>query len=158
MNEANAKPKDFIRKLGAAEKGFLDLSDAKISLIASALFISSKLPILESHVTWACRRLMTSHPLLRMRIASLDGELWWREMEKLEPDVRVSEGGDWQEVYSQTADETYDNETGPLWRVTFLPEVTSEYQDEQLEHHVVLVLGFNHTIIDGTGITQHLYT
>ena len=148
-----APPSDYVQRLTLVDQFELQVNDLALYIIASVVFIDSRQPINAEHVTWALRRLMATHPLLRMRVGVLRGEWWWREMAACEPEVRVDTSRDWQEVFSRQTDERFDMERGPLWRVTLMPDVTSDYHDASsgLPHHCCLVMAFDHAIIDGTG-------
>ena len=78
---------------------------------------------------------MMRHPLLRMRVTSHRGELYWQEMDDVTPDVRVQETNAWNAVFEDTILERHRIDTGPLWRVTLLPDVTSEFSDKDFKLH-----------------------
>ena len=119
--------------------------------IGMVVFVSTDAPLTREHLHSATKRLMMRHPLLRMRVTRYRGELYWQEMDDVTPDVRVQETNDWNAVFEDTILERHRIDTGPLWRVTLLPDVTSEFSDKDFKHHAALVFGFSHSIIDGQG-------
>ena len=123
--------------------------------IGMVVFVSTDAPLTREHLHSATKRLMMRHPLLRMRVTRYGGELYWQEMNNVTPDVRVQETNDWSTVYEDTVLEKYRIDTGPLWRVTLLPDVTSEFSDKGFKHHAALVFGFLHSITDGQGEPQY---
>ena len=119
--------------------------------IGMIVFVSTDAPLTREHLHSATKRLMMRHPPLRMRVARHGGELYWQEMDDVTPDVRVQETNAWNAVFEDTILERHRIDTGPLWRVTLLPDVTSKFSDKDFKHHAALVFGFCHSIIDGQG-------
>ena len=144
-------PKGFHRRLGLAERFYVDCHEIGQFNTGMVVFVSTDAPLTREHLQSATKRLMMRHPLLRMRITRYRGECYWQEMDDVTPDVRVQETNDWNTVYEDTVLEKYRIDSGPLWRVTLLPDVTSEFSDKDFKQHAMLVLGFLHSIIDGQG-------
>ena len=139
------------RRLGGQEQMYYECHNMDQYNIGMVVFLSSDHAITRAHLQRVMTRLMTRHPLLRMRVTRCDGELYWQQMDDVTPDVRVQETNDWKGVFEDTIHERYNTNAGPLWRVTLLPDVTSDYMDPDFEHHAVLILGFSHVITDGQG-------
>ena len=148
-------PKGFHRRLGLVEKFYADCNELGLFTTGMVVFVSSDVPLTREHLLSATKRLMMRHPLLRMRITHHRGQRYWQEMDDVRPDVRVQETNDWNTVYEDTVLEKYRIDTGPLWRVTLLPDVTSDFSDNDFKHHAALVLGFLHSITDGQGEFLH---
>ena len=144
-------PKGCCRKLGFQEAEYLECHDLGEFNVGSLVFVSSDCLITKEHLHDVMRRVMLRHPLLRMRVTRYGGELYWQQMDDVTPDVRVQETNDWNAVLEDTMLETYNTESGPLWRLTLLPDVTSDYNDDDYKFHAALVFGFCHCVIDGQG-------
>ena len=82
------------------------------------------------------------------------GEPHWKDMINPQPDLRVDYSTDWQRVFREDVKEVFDASHGPLWRITFMPDVV-EYADVEYEYHAAIVLGMNHAIGDGTGTKKY---
>ena len=148
-------PKGCHRRLGLAEQLYADCHEIGLFITGMVVFVSTDAPLTREHLHSATKRLMMRHPLLRMRVTRYLGERYWQEMDGVTPDVRVQETNDWSTVYEDTVLEKYRIDSGPLWRVTLLPDVTSEFSDKGFKHHAALVFGFLHSITDGQGEPQY---
>ena len=151
LNWFTRPPKGFQRRLGLQERFYADCHEIGQFNTGMIVFVSTDAPLTHEILHSATKRLMMRHPLLRMRVARHDGERYWQEMDDVTPDVRVQETNDWNAAFEDTILEKHRVDTGPLWRVTLLPDVTSEFSDSDFKHHAALVLGFFHSITDGQG-------
>ena len=144
-------PSGLRRRLGLMELFYIECHEFDQFNIGMVVFVSTDAPLTREHLHSATKRLMMRHPPLRMRVARHGGELYWQEMDDVTPDVRVQETNAWNAVFEDTILERHRIDTGPLWRVTLLPDVTSKFSDKDFKHHAALVFGFSHSIIDGQG-------
>ena len=144
-------PNGLHRPFGLMELFYSECHEFDKFNIGMVVFLSTDALLTREHLHSVTKRLMMRHPLLRMRITRYRGERYWKEMDDVTPDVRVQETNDWNTVFEDTVLERYYLDTGPLWRVTLLPDVTSEFSDKDFKHHAALVFGFSHSIIDGQG-------
>jgi len=151
------------RPIGQLEDAWRLAHDMNGSLIlANTLVLRSKKPIQASVVKKAMERLMKRHPMLRMCIKkNPDEDYWLRKMENVHVDLRQLDSEDWRNVMEESLLEKFDVENGPLWRVSFLPNVRYESETESdfinmtsYPHECFCIFAFHHIIIDGTSYSR----
>ena len=92
-----------------------------------------------------------THPLLRMCFKDINGILTWREMDEMKLDIRENMSEDWHSVFANVLKDRYDTGKGPLWSLTLMPNVVSEYHNNSFKYHVALVFGYLHSIANAGG-------
>ena len=145
-NTTNAQ---FWRPLGNTEIIKEKLHHKGIHIISSVVFLSSKRSIQTNVLNSALLTLAQRHPLLRAKIAYENGKAYWQELSEITIDLRVDGTKNWLKCFENNFAEKFNTETGPLWRMTYLPEIMSDFDDGAFEHNCVLVWSFHHAIIDG---------
>ena len=121
--------------------------------LTNALIIRSKQPLGKSLVHEALLRLAKRHPLLRSRIVEDKAKncFYFKPMDVIKVNLSVDESGDWKSIAEEQLRVVHNVESGPLWRVVFLPNTS--YKDEIQSDYVyesACVFGFSHVGIDGT--------
>ena len=139
------------RPLDASEDLTDDVNRSGMMIISSVYFFNSTHEIATRDVRAVLQRLMLVHPLLRMRIVSQSGRKYWKEMTHLEPDLRMTSRSDWRPMVSENSRELFDHENGPLWRVTWIPEVEPVLPDPQRPYSSACVINSTHVVFDGVG-------
>ena len=123
--------------------------------LSNVIFVVSKEPISVPEMTTALTMAGKRHPLLRSRVLEdLDGSLYYEEMKHFHPNFSIDSTSDWKEVYERQLVNLYDSDAGPLWRVTYLPNVTPAYTTDDYQYEYTLVFGFRHDILDGTSYVK----
>ena len=146
------------RPLGIVEKWMRLGHDTDGSrILANTLVLRSKKPITGPVVRKAMQLLMNRHPMLRMCTKKdQDGDYRLQKMGNVHVDLRELDTTDWKTVMEDDLLQKFDGEDGPLWRVTFLPNVRYEPDTEEdtqgitsYPHECICVFGFHHIVIDG---------
>lgn len=124
----------------------------------TVLHINSQVSLDTSLVQRALCLLNERYPPLRMRIhQDSSSNLWFKEMKdksrimfkSLEDNAR-----NWERIFEQESQRSFDTEHGPLWRVTMLQEF---FDPEKRQYENCLVFTFHHIICDG-GAIMALYS
>ena len=119
--------------------------------VCYAFFVSSKEPLTKEKLENAMDVLVNRHPLLRMCICNINNKLTWKPMNSNKSTIYVNTREDVETIISNSLDLEFDLENGPLWSLTLVPDVKSEFQERRFRHHQALVFHSSHTIIDGLG-------
>ena len=146
------------RELDIIESNCIKYDNLGVEQICYIYFISSKNEITKKQLEAAMTILVNRHPLLRMRVFSVNGKYHWKAMENTQVNVRVDKSKDWQLAFSKALEERFETENGPLWSLTLLPNVTSEFfEDDFTWCHAALMFRFSHAIADGMSMLWHFH-
>lgn len=154
---------DFERPIAPVENFWRIAHDSNGSYItAIAMVLRSKKPLEAAVVQKSMELLMKRHPMLRMCIRkNQDGDSCLQKMENVQVDLRQLDAKDWKNAMEESLLEQFDSESGPLWRVTYLPN--AKYEPQTLgvvcdmtshPHECVCIFNFHHIIIDGASCSR----
>ena len=189
-NSKSVLPSDVFLPLHFMQKMILRVQDLCNSPTTSALILQSSQQVSVRHVHKAARNLMKRHRLLRSRIYqpnTSSSEMYFVDMgsDAMERFVVTQiEREDWQTVLENDLLQRFNHEAGPLWSLSFIPNVTyaafqpflkegnkwtnRHYMDHNLttsisddkpqdgETESVLVFSIHHGVADGTYRTRLL--
>ena len=181
-------PVGIIGPLGFKQKLCLRLEDTFGTPISCVLIMQSNQILTLPTIDDAVKHLMARHPLLRARIfqaSKCSSEAYFVDIGSEAINrftVTQVERGDWQTVLENGLSNTFNRETGPLWSVTFIPNVNyrpfqpftkventwrniphssikmtnseTEYSPKLAEFESGLHLTFHHCMTDGTYRTR----
>ena len=125
-------PFGIIRPLDFKQKLYLRLQDTLSSPISCVLIMQSNQLLTLPNIDSAVKHLMARHPLLRACIFQPSGnssEAYFVDMGSDAMSrftVTEVERGDWETILENGLLNIFNVETGPLWSVTFIPNVTYE--------------------------------
>ena len=139
------------RRLGYLEKVFAQEARKGFGNISYALHIQSVEQLTENIIQKALVTLSQKQPLLRMRLGR-EGQwfTYMKEMANFKIDFKTCMSSDWIEVMEDELKPAFDAESGPLWRVRFLPKAT--FGDEPHEKSLLkmcCIFTIHHSIADG---------
>ena len=131
-------------------------------ILASTQVLRSKKPITGPVVRKAMELLMNRHPMLRMCTKKAEnGDYQLQKMANARVDLRELDTNDWKTVMEDSSLEKFDGDSGPLWRVTFLPNaryepVTEEDMPEitSYPHECICVFACHHIVADGSSYAR----
>ena len=139
------------RRLGYLEKVYAQEARKGFGNISYALHIQSVEQLTEDIIQKALLALSQKQPLLRMRLGR-EGQ-WFsymKEMADFKIDFETCMSSNWIEVMEDELKPIFDAESGPLWRVRFLPEAAFPVKPhEKSLHKVCCIFTIHHTIADG---------
>ena len=139
------------RRLGYSEKVFAQDARKGFGNISYALHIQSVEQLNEDIIQKALLALSQKQPLLRMRLGR-EGQ-WFsymKEMADFKIDFKTCMSSNWTEVMEDELKPIFDAESGPLWRVRFLPEAAFCVEPhEKSLLKMCCIFTIHHTIADG---------
>ena len=146
------------RRLGYLEKVFAQEAGKGLGNISYALHIQSVEQLTEDIIQKALLALSQKQPLLRMRLGR-EGQ-WFsymKEMADFKIDFKTCMSSNWTEVMEDELKPIFDAESGPLWRVRFLPEAAFPVEPhEKSSLKVCCIFTIHHAIADGISCS-HLF-
>ena len=146
---------DIIRELGCMEIMMKLLHDESMGILSNALWLVSKEQLTENLLRKALNRLARKVPQLRLRIQHKEDNksgtktLYFAEIKDFQMDSEVLDTTDWISVISEEWLKPFNCETGPLWRVKFIPKVALGKKDHTFQHEYVIIFSNCHAILDG---------
>ena len=133
------------------EKVYAQVAGKGFGNISYALHIQSVEQLTEDIIQKALLALSQKQPLLGMRLGR-EGQ-WFsymKEMADFKIDFKTSMSSDWTEVLEDELKPIFDAESGPLWRVRFLPKAALPVKPhEKSVHNVCCIFTIHHAIADG---------
>ena len=144
----------IVRELGYTEKILKFLHDESIFILSNALLVVSKEQLTEELILKALNRLLLKVPHLQLCFQeNVDGKLkktlHFVKIEDFQIDFELLDTNDWIGVISDEWQKPFNCETGPLWRVKFLPNVALGKKDHIFQYEYVFIFSHCHSILDG---------
>lgn len=131
--------------------------------------LQTKQPLTADNIQEAASNLMLHHPMLRTSYVETEMlKFVLQPMPNPQLDFKELEETDWKNVISNEVTKPFDTQTGPLWRVTYLPYVkynkekanykTNKSQDDDTDfsdypYECCVVFTFHHAAVDGVSYT-----
>ena len=145
----------IVREMGSMEKMMKLLHDESMFILSNALWLVSKEQLKEDLLRKALNRLARKVPQLRFRIQEIEDTKsrtkasYFTEIEDFRIDLEILDTTDWIGVISKEWLKPFNCETGPLWRVKFIPNVALGKKDHTFQHEYVIIFSNCHAILDG---------
>ena len=150
----------IVREMGSMEIMTKLLHDESMFILSNALWLVSKEQLTEELLRSALNRLARKVPQLCFRIQEIEDTksctktAYFTEIEDFQIDLEILDSTDWIEVISEEWLKPFNCETGPLWRVKFMPNVALGKKDQTFQHEYVIIFSNCHAILDGMSYQQ----
>ena len=167
MNQSKISPdstvvesSSIVREMGSMEKMMKLLHDESVFILSNALWLVSKEQLTEDLLRKALNRLARKVPQLRFRIQEIEDTKsctkasYFTEIENFQIDLEILDTSDWIGVISEEWLKPFNCETGPLWRVKFIPNVALGKKDHTFQHEYVIIFSNCHAVLDGMSYQQ----